>query len=140
MLELVHDLGHAKKVNLILSSHLLPDVEYACDHVIVIDRGRIAAAGPIASLKQPQGRVFELRVKPGPAGLEPFVARLQAAGCECHVSANDSVADLMRVFVPGEGGTRQLFALAASERVQVRHLRQSVPTLEDVFVHAVGED
>jgi hypothetical protein len=44
------------------------------------------------------------------------------------------------VFVPGDGGARQLFALAAAERVQVRHLRPSVPTLEDVFAHAVGED
>jgi hypothetical protein len=46
----------------------------------------------------------------------------------------------MRVFVPGEGGARDLFALAAAERVQVRHLRPSVPTLEDVFAHAVGEE
>ena len=45
----------------------------------------------------------------------------------------------MRVFVPGDGGARELFALAAAERVQVRHLRPSVPTLEDVFAHAVGE-
>src|SRR5258705_271876 len=47
--------------------------------------------------------------------------------------------DVMRVFVPGEGGARELFALATAERVQVRHLRPSVPTLEDVFAHAVGE-
>ena len=46
----------------------------------------------------------------------------------------------MRVFVPGEGGAQQLFALAAAEHVQVRHLRPSVPTLEDVFAHAVGEN
>jgi len=45
----------------------------------------------------------------------------------------------MRVFVPGEGRARQLFELAAAERVQVRHLRPSVSTLEDVFVRAVGE-
>ena len=45
----------------------------------------------------------------------------------------------MRVFVPGEGGARELFALAAAERVQVRHLRPSVPTLEDVFAQAVGD-
>ena len=80
MLELVHDLGHNKGVNLILSSHLLPDVEYACDHVVVIDKGAVAAAGPIAALKQPRGRVFELRVKPPAGGLEPFLARLTAAG------------------------------------------------------------
>ena len=46
MLELVRDLAHNKGVNLILSSHLLPDVEYTCDHVVVMDKGAIAAAGP----------------------------------------------------------------------------------------------
>ena len=40
MLELVRDLAHNKGVNLILSSHLLPDVEYTCDHVVVMDKGR----------------------------------------------------------------------------------------------------
>jgi hypothetical protein len=46
----------------------------------------------------------------------------------------------MRVFVPGDGGARDVFALAAAANVQVRHLRPSVPTLEDVFAHAVGEE
>src|SRR3954469_1128619 len=135
MLELVHDLGHNKGVNLILSSHLLPDVEYACDHVVVLDKGKIAAAGPIAALKQPRGRVYELRVKTA-ADLDQFVGRLRAAGLEC----KQTDEDIMRVFVPGEGGAQQLFALAAADRVQVRHLRPSVPTLEDVFAHAVGEE
>jgi ABC-2 type transport system ATP-binding protein len=135
MLELVRDLAHNKGVNLILSSHLLPDVEYTCDHVVVMDKGAIAAAGPIAALKQPRGRVYELRVKT-PSGVEAFLAKLKAAGLDCHATDED----VMRVFVPGDGGARSLFALAAEERVQVRHLRPSVPTLEDVFARAVGEE
>jgi ABC-2 type transport system ATP-binding protein len=134
MLELVRDLAYNKGVNLILSSHLLPDVEFTCDHVIVMDKGRIAAAGPIAALKQPRGRVYELRVKTTES-LDEFVGRLQASGLECHATDED----VMRVFVPGEGGARQLFALAAAANAQVRHLRPSVPTLEDVFAKAVGE-
>ena len=135
MLELVRDLARNKGVNLILSSHLLPDVEYTCDSVIVMDKGRIAAAGPIEKLKQPRGRVYELRVKTA-SDLETFFDRLRAAGPDCHATDEDVV----RVFVPGEGGARQLFAIAAAEQAQVRHLRPSVPTLEDVFAHAVGEE
>ena len=63
-----------KGVNLILSSHLLPDVEYTCDQVVVMDKGRIAAQGPIASLKQARGRVYELRVKTATGELEPFLS------------------------------------------------------------------
>jgi ABC-2 type transport system ATP-binding protein len=124
MLELVRDLAHNKGVNLILSSHLLPDVEYTCDHVVVMDKGAIATAGPIAALKQPRGRVYELRVKTPTGDLDVFLERLRVAGLDCHATDED----VMRVF-----------ALAAAERVQVRHLRPSVPTLEDVFATAVGE-
>lgn len=138
MLELVRDLARNKGVNLILSSHLLNDVEYTCDHVIVLDKGAVAAAGSIDQLKGPGGRVFEVRVK-GP--LEPFIAALRAAEMEC----KETDEDVMRVFVKGERGTpggdqRRICEIAVHTGVQVRHLRASVPTLEDVFARAIGEE
>src|SRR5262245_11758160 len=136
MLELVRDLAHNKGMHLILSSHLLPDVEYTCDEVVVMDKGGVVAAGPIDALKQPRGRVFELRVKTRNGDLSAFVERLHVAGLECHATDED----VMRVFVPGDAGARALFALASEDGVQVRHLRPSIPTLEDVFAHAVGEE
>jgi ABC-2 type transport system ATP-binding protein len=137
MLELIRDLGHNKNVNLILSSHLLPDVEFTCDHVVVMDKGQVAAYGPIAELKGPAGRVFELRIK---GNLPAFIDVLREAGMECHSTDED----VMRVFVPtgssvGASDQQRLFSLAAHHNVQVRHLRPSVPTLEDVFAKAVGE-
>src|SRR6267154_5120152 len=122
MLELVHDLAHNKNINLILASHVLPDVEHVCDEVVVMDKGKIVAAGPIAALKQPRGRVYELRVKTPTGEIEPFLQRLRDAGLDCHATDED----VMRVFVPGEGGPRDLFALASAAKVQVRHLRPSV--------------
>ncbi len=133
MLDLIRDLAHAKSVNLILSSHLLPDVEYTCDHVIVLDKGHVVAQGPIDALKGPGGRVFEVRIK---GDREAFARVLQAAGFDCHVTDDE----VTRVFMPDGSDARALFALAARERVQVRHLRPSVPTLEDVFARAVGEE
>ena len=78
MLELIRDLAHNKGVNLILSSHLLPDVEYTCDHVVVIDKGSVAAAGPIDALKGPAGRVYELRIKGDTRALHRGAARAKA--------------------------------------------------------------
>ena len=75
MLELIRDLAHNKGVNLILSSHLLPDVEYTCDHVVRPRQGRgRATAGPIEQLKGPRGRVYEVRVK---GELAAFIAALR---------------------------------------------------------------
>src|SRR3954471_18143168 len=101
MLELVRDLALNKGVNVIVSSHLLPDIEYTCREIVVMDKGRVVASGPIDGLKQPRGQVFELRVK-APGGPAAFVETLRAAGLECHAT-ND---DVMRVFVPGDGGAQ----------------------------------
>ncbi len=141
MLELIRDLAHNKGINLILSSHLLPDVEYTCDYVVVLDKGSVATSGPIEDLKGPSGRVYEVRVKSAePAGLPAFVAALQATGFECHRTEDE----VMRVFVPGELSApgedqRRLCVMAQQAHVQVRHLRPSLPTLEDVFARAIGE-
>ena len=133
MLELVRDIAHNKGLSLILSSHLLPDVEYTCDHVVVLDKGTVATQGPIDGLKGHGGRVFELRVK---GDTDQFVGVLRAAGLDCHATDED----VMRVFVPDGRQGRFLFELAAQHAVQVRHLRPSVPTLEDVFAKAVGDE
>jgi ABC-2 type transport system ATP-binding protein len=134
MLELVRDLGHNKGVSLILSSHLLPDVEYTCDYVVVMDKGQVATQGPIDELKGPTGRVYELRIK---GDLRGFLDVLAKAGMETHSTDED----VMRVFVPASTGDHNaIFQAAARFGVQVRHLRPSVPTLEDVFAKAIGEE
>src|SRR4030095_14592367 len=61
MLALIRDV--ADRISVILSSHVLPDVEFACDHVVVLHKGVVATHGPIAALKGDSARVFELRVK-----------------------------------------------------------------------------
>jgi ABC-2 type transport system ATP-binding protein len=132
MLELVRDLANEKQINLILSSHLLPDVELTCDRIVVLDKGSVVAQGSIDALKGSRRQVFELRIK---GDRHAFTATLTAAGFECH----ETDEDVMRVFVAADEGARALFAIADREQVQVRHLRPSVPTLEDVFVKAVGE-
>ena len=133
MLALVRDLATRKGVNLIVSSHLLPDVEATCTRVIVMHRGAVATQGAIADLKASRREVFEMRVK---GDADAFIRGLEADGLECRGSGEA----VMRVFVKPGQGPRDLFEAAVRHRVQVRHLRPSVPTLEDVFAEAVGED
>ena len=66
-----------------------------------------------------------------------FLDRLAQSGMDPHGTDED----VMRVFVPAAAGDhRAIFKAAADFGVQVRHLRPSVPTLEDVFAKAVGEE
>jgi ABC-2 type transport system ATP-binding protein len=132
MLALVRDIAHNKKISLILSSHVMPDVESVCDAVVVMNRGQVVMQGPIAALKKPAGHIFEVRVK---GNHEAFVERLRSHAYECR----ETDADVFRVMMPPGAGADQLFSSAAAVGAQVRHLKASVPTLEDVFAEAVGE-
>jgi ABC-2 type transport system ATP-binding protein len=132
MLELIRDIAHNRGLHLILSSHLLPDVEYTCDQVVVLASGRVVAQGAITALKGRGGLMFEVRVK---GDADRYASVLRSAGIECDGMEDD----LLHVFVPEGRGARYLFELAAEHGVQVRHLRPSVPTLEDVFARALGD-
>ena len=70
------------------------------------------------------------------SALDEIRSRVEADGVECRGSGDE----VMRVFVKPGQGPRDLFEAALRHRVQVRHLRPSVPTLEDVFAEAVGEE
>ena len=92
MLELIRDLAHNKGINLIVSSHLLPDVEATCGHVVVLHRGVVVAEGPIDALKGERREAFEVRVK---GDVERFTRSLRDADVECH----DTGEDVMRVLI-----------------------------------------
>jgi ABC-2 type transport system ATP-binding protein len=129
ILELARDLAHNKEMSLLFSSHLLPDVEAVCDHVLVLARGQLLAQGDIRDLKQAHDQMVEVRVKADPAG---FARRLTEMGCA--VEPRD---DLLVVRLP-EGRSRDLlWQLAASSGEQIRHLRPQRSTLEEVFLKAV---
>ena len=133
MLELIRDLAHNKGVNLILSSHLLPDVEFTCDHVVVMDKGRGGHAGP------DRRREGARRARSSSCASRTAPRRWWRCCAPPATRCHDTDDDVMRVFVPGDGDAGPIFALAAANGLQVRHLRPSVPTLEDVFARAVGE-
>src|ERR1041384_3686007 len=103
MLALIADIARNKGLNVILSSHLLPDVEYTCEHVVVLDKGVVATQGRIEGLKGPTGSLVELRVKGEPA---PCLGALAGAGFQTHESDDD----IMRVFVPQGHDPQAIFA------------------------------
>src|SRR3712207_2653704 len=63
ILELARDLARNKGMSLLFSSHLLPDVEAVCEHVMVLGAGRLLASGRIEDLKRADRRQYQVRVK-----------------------------------------------------------------------------
>lgn len=131
MLGLVDDLAHTCGISVILSSHLLPDVEQTCDRVLVLNEGRVVADGPIDALRGPTRAVVEVRVT---GARRAFFEALAQAGADCP----DPDVDPCRVFLPDGMGPTDVFRLAAAHGAQIRHLRPSVPSLEDIFARVVG--
>jgi ABC-2 type transport system ATP-binding protein len=129
ILELARDLAHNKGMSLLFSSHLLPDVEAVCDHVLVLGGGRLLAEGAIRELKQTHDQMFEVRVK---NDATEFGRRLTQAGCG--VEPHD---DLLRVHLPRGQSSDLLWQYAASCGEQIRYLRPQRSTLEEVFLKAV---
>jgi ABC-2 type transport system ATP-binding protein len=131
ILELARDLAHNKGLSLLFSSHLLPDVESVCEHVLVMGRGSLLAQGKITDLKQVHARSFEVRLKADP---EPFARRLRESGCDAELHD-----DMLLVRLPFEQTEALLWQLAATMGEQIRHLRPQRSTLEEVFLQAVEE-
>ncbi len=131
VLELARDLAHNKGMSLLFSSHLLPDVEAVCDHVLVLARGQLLAQGKIKDLKQAHEQTVELRVK---TDATRFARRLMEQGCGV-----EPVEDLLRVRLPLGRSLDLLWKLAAASGEQIRYLRPQRSTLEEVFLKAVEE-
>jgi ABC-2 type transport system ATP-binding protein len=131
VLKLTHDLAHNKGMSLLFSSHLLPDVEAVCDHVMVLGGGRLLAQGRIDDLKQPHDLQFELRVK-GEQAL--FAERLAARGIR-----SEPVDDHLLVLLPMGVVPAAVWETALDAGEQIRSLRPRRSTLEEVFLNALAE-
>jgi ABC-2 type transport system ATP-binding protein len=130
--ELIRELGRER--TLLLSTHILPEVELLCDRVIIIDRGRIAAEGTPDSLRQSWVGNPGLRVtlKDAPAQAPAVLERLAgvvgvrpgAGGPGSLVLECDRAAD------PRE----EVFRAAVERGWVLLELALERPSLEDVFV------
>jgi ABC-2 type transport system ATP-binding protein len=139
MLALIHDLGHAQGKHVLLCSHLLPDVERTCGHVVVLDRGRVAESGRIADMTVSDGAWVDVDVG---GDADAFAAALADAGVD-----HERGAPLrFRVRLPAggsdvaEGGAADadpLFELARASGAWIAGVRGERSTLEDVFLRTL---
>ncbi len=132
MLELIRDISKVKGIHVILSSHLLPDVEWVCQEATVIHKGRIVASGRIEDLKSGAGAVFECRIK---GDVDAFRGELLMLGCECQ----DGDDGVLRVRMPDGLSSQSLLRVARDHHIQIRHLVPLKQSLEDVFLQFIGE-
>ena len=136
---LIRALGEAHTV--LLSSHILPEVEKTCSHLVIIAEGRIAAAGSVEELTTglTSRRQVILEVRPGaaadgPAEMARAVGGLAGVTDVRHEPTADGWTRLA-VTPSGETDVRdRLHALVVQRGWLLRELRAQAATLEELYV------
>ena len=125
----------------ILSSHILAEVEQTCDHLIIIAGGRIAAAGTPNELRQrvvgPSRIIAEIRGAE-PAEMAEAARRIEGA----RDVESTRTGNWTRLTIQGDAGAElraEVFKLVAERGWQLRELRRQVGSLEDFFVQITYE-
>ena len=151
MLRLIRDIRDAGEVRLVVSSHLLRDVEEVCDEVLILKAGRVAAHCDLEAERRANRRFLELEVRPAApvaipatdqaqmgeaapgAGLQGFAAAAERLGCEIAFG----VRQRMKLVLPDGVEVRDLYRVAAEQGVQIRRLDYKRDSLEDLFLQAM---
>jgi len=137
-LELIGRLRGASTV--LMSTHILTDVERICDRVAILDHGRLVTEAPMGELLGRHARpILELDPEPGQdAAVATLVAALRAATGTREVREDHGV--LRGIVTDAEQATAGALPLVVATGVRLARFERVRPTLEDVFLQLVGAD
>ncbi|MCF6737687.1 ABC transporter ATP-binding protein [Blastococcus sp. KM273129] len=128
--ELIRRLGSGGRTTVLLSSHLLPEIQQVCDSVTILARGRQVAAGPVSSVLDRAG-TGDVRVAvPDPAAA---AAVLHGAGFSV------SPAPDGQILVHGAPAPGEITRVLAGHGHYVEELVRVTPDLESAFLAITGD-
>jgi ABC-2 type transport system ATP-binding protein len=130
--KLIRELGREKTV--ILSTHILPEVEATCDRILIINRGRIVADGTADTLrKQAVGlEILKTRIEDGDP--DAIIEALQNISSVSVVDFADRNKNRFEVQAkPGSDTARAIFKLCVEKKWSLTELIPFETKLEDIF-------
>lgn len=133
ILELIIDISSKKDIQVLISSHILTDVEATCSYVVILNKGKVVAQGKMQDLKEIKYSLYEIKIKGETKG---FLKRLKDMGCR----VEETEDGIKKVYMPPGQNPQEIFWVAAEEGVQIRHFIKSQTSLEDLFAQAIGVD
>jgi ABC-2 type transport system ATP-binding protein len=132
MIQLIREIRTAGDMHVVISSHLLRDVDEVCDEVIILRDGEIAGICNIEEERRTNRKFLELETH-GESGT--FADAIQKLGCECALFGKGR----LKVVLPESIEVRELYRLAAQRDVQIRGMNYRRDSLEDIFLKAMEE-
>jgi ABC-2 type transport system ATP-binding protein len=130
MLRLVRELYHVKDIAVVISTHILTDVERCCDSVLILGRGKLLVYDDLETLRRPVDASAQVTVD---GDREAFARALSERGLASEALAPDELR------VPGDSEqiSPAVFAAASASGATVRRLARSQNSLETIFLEAV---
>lgn len=130
MINLIQEIRDQGKTRIMLSSHLLRDVEECCDEILILKDGRIAAQCDLEAERRANKRFLEIETR---GDNKAFVDAIKTLGCEYAMTSSRRVKLIMQEGVE----VKDLYKLAAKADVQIRRLNYKRDSLEDIFLKAM---
>jgi ABC-2 type transport system ATP-binding protein len=130
MLDLIRRIGASGKT-LLVSSHILHEIEQVSQHIIIINEGALVREGPTQTLMHGTEDQYRIRVR---GTTEEIAAFIKAIAPSFKVLDSRNEYGQVSILIQGEAGSGPVFAEAAKAGVQVRYFGPDTLTLEDVFV------
>ena len=130
MIHLIREVRDAGDVNLLISSHLLRDIDETCDEVLILKKGHIAAICNLEEERRANRRFIELETV---AAQEAFGVAIRELGCECASFPGER----WKLVMPDSVEIRDLYTIAAQQGVQIRKMNYRRDSLEDIFLNAM---
>ena len=129
MIRMIREIRDTGEMRILMSSHLLRDVEDTCEEVLILKKGQIAHYSDLNEERRANRRFLELETY-GANG--DFAGVIEGLGCECAVTANR-----IKVVLAEGVETQDVFRLAAERQVRIRRMNFRRDTLEDIFLKAM---
>jgi len=133
MLSLVKKMASSEKT-IVVSSHILQEVERVCDYAVIIDNGKLVRSGEMKNLLAGEEGVRSLTVRGGATSLSRYVRALEQI-CQI-IEKRDEAGEQVTLLVRGCDDGKKVFKLAAENGVQVRSFHPERLDLEEVFLRA----
>ncbi len=133
MIQLVKEIRKEGSVRLLISSHLLRDIDETCDEVLILKNGRIAALCNIEEERRSNRSFIELETM---GATEQFSVSIRGLGCECACFPGGRI----KLVIPDNIEVRDLYCIASEQGVQIRRMNQRRDSLEDIFLRAMDNE
>jgi ABC-2 type transport system ATP-binding protein len=134
MLKLLFCLGKDHNKSIILSTHLLGDVEEVCEQVVILFNGEVRGQGAVQTLCARRHDRYRLQIQGDMTG---FLDELRLEGVQL---LHDNGRGELRLSVPPDWVPRAFFVLADHHGVVIRGLQQDDETLEELFHRTVRNE